>query len=55
MTIPVVRHASPPGKAVEALGVVSLHDGLEAAHNHIQDIRGKIIEQLAATDKAALN
>ena len=44
-----------PGKAVEALGVVSLHDGLEAAHNHIQDIRGKIIEQLAATDKAALN
>ena len=30
-------------QAVEALGVVSLHDGLEAAHNHIQDIWGKII------------
>ena len=35
--------------------MVSLHDGLEAAHKHIQDIRNKIIEQLAATDKASLN
>ena len=42
-------------QAVETLGAVSLHDGLEAAHNHIQDIRDKIIEELAATDKARLN
>ena len=42
-------------QAVEAFGVVSLYDGLEAVHNHIQDIRETIIEQLAATDKTSLN
>ena len=55
VTIPVCPACIAAWQAVEAFGVVSLHDGLEAVHNHIQDIRETIIEQLAATDKTSLN
>ena len=54
--IPIALTASRHGHAVEALGGVSLYDGLDALHNHIQDIREEIIEYLtAASDKANLN
>ena len=53
---PDCPHCVAAWHAVEALGGVSLYDGLEALHNHIQDIREEIIEYLtAASDKANLN